>query len=126
METLTNKLIDKALTEYEEVLDELNRPKKDLVMIAVCEQVKKSISDFLAAFLAEKGVLDIRKNDILHMQKECAKFDKAFETLHYESIAFLCEDASMVYTNELDNTRLNRYVDTMKKTKEMVFKALEG
>lgn len=115
-----NSLIDKALKEYHAVLDELNRPQEDLVMVAACELVKRSISDFLAAFLTEKGEEVTDREDILTLQKQCAGFDRSFEELDYSGISCLNEESSMVYTNALEDSRLTRYVDTLKQTKELV------
>ncbi|MFT6866910.1 MAG: hypothetical protein ACJA08_001748 [Cyclobacteriaceae bacterium] len=124
MELLTNNLIHNAVTEYEEVLEELNKPKKDLVMIASCHLVKKSIGDFLGAYLSEKGAENLVNYDILQMQKDCIKFNKEFEKLDLTSIALLCQPSNSLYTNELDTDRLNRYVATMKQTRDIVIRSL--
>lgn len=124
MELLTNNLMHNAETEYEEVLEELNRPHKDQVMIASCHLVKKSIGDFMAAFLAEKGAENMVDDDILKMQQACAKFNGEFAKLDLSTIALLCEPSSMIFTNELNSERLQRYVETLKNTRMLVARAI--
>lgn len=120
MEALTTNYIQQAVEEYDRVMEELNRPKRDLVMIAAIELVMKSTADFLSAYLAEKGILHRDSSDLLHMQQLCASFDPAFADLKFESIATLNDDSNFAYSSELDENSLKRYVETLRRTKELV------
>ncbi len=122
--TVAHSLVNQALTEYDAAMEQLNKSHKDFVMIAAVEQVKKSITDFLKAFLVEKGEENFPENDLLRIQKICAGYDKRFDDLHLDSIALLSEDDSMVYTNDLTEGRLNRYIKTMESTRGLVLELL--
>ncbi|MEM9325884.1 MAG: hypothetical protein AAGA85_09515 [Bacteroidota bacterium] len=120
MEATTENLISKALQEYERVREELNRPQEDLVMIAACELVKKSITDFLEAFLAESGVETFERGDLLQLQSACMTVDLRFADLDFSSIACLSEEDSYAYTNNLEDQRLTGYVNTLERVKDLV------
>ncbi len=125
MENATaGNLLSQALNEYDQVIEELNKPQEDLVMIAACELIKKSIADFLTAFLYEKGVTDVPKDDITALQQACEKIDKEFGQLNLDSITYLSEDSSMVYTHTLEESRLQRYTGTLKKIRELVLRSV--
>ncbi len=126
MELTTENLLTKALQEYDRVKEELNRPQEDLVMIAACELVKRSISEFLEAFLIEKGIESFEKGNILQLQSLCMTLDMRFADLDYSSIACLSEDDSMAYTSGLEDQRLVKYVQTLDRTKDLVMEILES
>ena len=118
------KSIDKALMEYEVVMEELNRPQEDMVMIAACELIKKSIADFLSAFLFEKSITTEPEEDILSLQQKSATVDPAFNQLNLKSICRLNEDSSMVYTHTLKDSSLQQHIATLQATKDLVTRLL--
>lgn len=121
MESISaQKSIDKALMEYDVVMEELNRPQEDLVMIAACELIKKSISDFLIAFLFENGIGTQPDEGILSLQEKCATINPDFDQLDFQSICRLNEDSSMVYTHTLKDSSLQKHIATLNATKELV------
>ena len=123
--TFVDNLLDKALKEFDVVLEELNRPQEDLVMVAACELIKESISDFLTAYLVEKGVLDLPKEDVLALQEECAKIDPAFEALDLTSIPYLEKGSNnMAFMHTIAGNQLQHYTKTLEKTKELVINSL--
>jgi hypothetical protein len=117
--TSVTSIYKKALHELDIVHEELNRPQEDLVMIAACELVKKSIMDFLTAFLTERGVKSIPDN-ILEIQTLCTSYDKRFERLDLSPIACLNEEENSVYTYNREDKNLNDYVRTLDQTKDLV------
>ena len=125
MEVLTENHITRALQEYDRVKEELNRPQEDLVMIAACELVKKSITDFLEAFLSESGERSIKKGDILQLQSQCMTLDMRFADLDFSSIACLSEEDSMAYTSVLEDQRLSGYVKTLDRLRDLVLEIVD-
>ena len=124
MELTTANHIEQALKEYDRVKEELNRPQEDLVMIAACELVKKSMTDFLVAFLSEKGMDSFEQQDLLQLQSMCMTFDVRFADLDLSSIACLSEEDSMAYTNDLEDQRLAGYVKTLDRLRDLVLEIL--
>ena len=118
------KSIDKALMEYHVVMEELNRPQEDMVMIAACELIKKSISDFLTAFLFEQDISTHPDEDILSLQKKSTTINPDFDQLDFQSICQLNEDSSMVYTHTLKDSSLQKHIATLNATKELVTQLL--
>ena len=125
MESISaQKSIDKALMEYDVVMEELHRPQEDLVMIAACELIKKSIADFLAAFLFENDAGTQPDEDILSLQQRSASINPAFDQLDFHSICRLNKDSSMVYTHTLKDSSLQKHIATLNATKELVTRLL--
>ncbi|MCG8388628.1 MAG: hypothetical protein MJA30_23965, partial [Cytophagales bacterium] len=123
--TMVNNLLDKALREYDMVMEELNRPQEDLVMIAACELIKESIKDFLTAYLVGKGVLDLPKGDVLALQEECAKIDPVFENLNLNTIPYLKKDTdNMTFMHITAGGQLQKHIQKLEITKELVVSSL--
>ncbi|MBV6644887.1 MAG: hypothetical protein KI790_05540 [Cyclobacteriaceae bacterium] len=120
----SSNLLQKANQEYDIVMEELNRPQEDLVMIAACELVKNAISDFLEAFLEEEGI-KTTQDDILQMKQKCAAINPQFEQLDYGPIAYLGEEESVLYTSELGSKKLGLYAGTLRETKDLVLTLLQ-
>lgn len=124
MQILTSNYIQKAVEKYNVLIEVLNRPKRDMVAIAVVEMIKQSICDFLAAYLAEKGIENMGNDDILALQQACISVDEAFASFNYESIAALIDDENFAFSSELDDEPIQRYVDTLRRTKELVVRSV--
>jgi|GEM_PF-3159489 len=124
METLTTNYIYKAIEKYDALMEVLNRPKRDLVPIAVVELIKISICDFLSAFLVENEIKNIDKEDILALQQACGGVNPAFLDLNYESIATLMEDDNFAFSSDLSDETLKRYVETLDRTKDLVVRSV--
>lgn len=124
MEIITSKHLNTSIEQYNSLMEVLNKPKRDLVPIAVVELIKNSICGFLSAFLHENGVENIDREDILALQQASAAINKSFLDLNYESIAALMEDDNFAYSSELDEDPLNRYLNTLDKTKDLVIRSV--
>lgn len=122
---VAEKLVTRALKEYDRVKEELNKPHRDFVMIATCELVKNAISELLAAYLFENDIQNFNRRDLLSMQKQCASIDDRFMGLKLAPIALLCDEESATYTNAIDEERLNRYVLTLEDVKKLVMASLQ-
>ena len=80
-----------ALTEYEVVINELSRPKRDVVMVAACDMIKKSIEDFLRAYLLVHDI-EMKDQDLAGLYKKCLMISDGFRALDMDTILCLIEE----------------------------------
>lgn len=110
-----------ALAEYESVIAELNRPKRDVVMVATCELVKKSVGDFLGAFLLVHGKSEGAAS-LSQLHKTCLTIDPAFKELKLDTILCLDQESTMTCERCLENGWINNCASVMTDTKNLVLK----
>lgn len=111
----------KALTEYESVIAELNRPKRDVVMIATCDLIKKSVGDFLTAYLLTRNI-EVGPEEVKVLYDQCVSQDASFREIELETILCLDGESTVTCQRCLENGWINRCEDIMVDTKELVMK----
>lgn len=123
---IAESLVHRALREYDQVHEELQRPREDLVLIATFELIRNAISEFLTAYLFEKGVKAYPGDNILHLQAQCTELNKAFAELDLKYISHYSDHQNAMFTQAVDDGRLHKCIRTLDLTKELVLNLLDA
>jgi len=58
------------------------------------------------------------------LQQACGALEPTFLEFNFESIAALMEDDNFAYSSELGEDPLNRYLDKLNRTKDLVIRSV--
>ena len=71
---------------------ELNHPQEDVVTYCACHFTRKSVTDFLKAFLSEKGKNVEAAETLEELYARCMKLEPGFEAIDISCFACKCDN----------------------------------
>ena len=116
-----DEIIDGALEEYNQVIEEYNKPQEDVVMYSTCHIIEQSIVSLLDAFLIAHNEVPLYGKNLESLQKRCVEFAPAFKQLDFSFIYDM-----KVHSDDAQGYVLHDYVRALKETKDLVILELDA
>ncbi|MCX6312451.1 MAG: hypothetical protein NT084_12540, partial [Bacteroidetes bacterium] len=92
----SNSKFDQAQANYEFAINELMRPKEDVVLLSACHSVKKSIRGYLTGFLETNKVTFSPEESIESLMSRCLKEDANFVQFDMNTVKCKCDDGDCI------------------------------
>lgn len=105
--------------------NEVNRPSEDAVTLCTCQCTRRSVTDLLRSFLADRNYTDLAENNLESLFKECKKADPDFSKVDISCFACQKLDNNTVGGYCLDMDTVNECFAKAKEIREFVLKKLK-
>ena len=93
---LTNSTFDRAQASYEFALNELMRPKEDVVLLSACHAVKNAIRGYLIGFLETNKVAFSADENIESLMSRCLMEDVNFIQFDTNTLKCKCDNGDCI------------------------------
>lgn len=93
---ITDSTYDKAQASYEFALNEMMRPKEDVVLLSACHAVKNAIRGYLIGFLETNKVVFSNDENIESLMSRCLIEDVNFVQFDTKTLKCKCDNGDCI------------------------------